>query len=224
MLKEKDIDLLFSVVIGDGHVCKVSENSYRIEIGHGEKQLDYLEWKMNLLNNSSIGNNSIKIHSQITSVHKLTNKRYLLYRIRKSSKDFKCVYDAYNDRSYDRIKKYLSNLKSDRSTAIWFMDDGSVIKRKRKHVDGSIYYNKPTLKLCTHSFSKKENEDILKWFKSRYLIDGRITHEHKGDKIYYYIYFNSNESYKLFRIMKPYIDQIESMKEKFSFFYEYYNI
>jgi hypothetical protein len=37
------------------------------------------------------------------------------------------------------------------------MDDGSVFKRKRKHKDGSIYFNPPTLKLCTHCFTEEEN-------------------------------------------------------------------
>ena len=65
---------------------------------------------------------------------------------------------------------------------------------------------------------------IIDWFKKRYLIDAKLVSETKREKKYYYIRFNSDESLKLFSLMKPYIDLIPSMKEKFSFFYEYYQL
>lgn len=39
---------------------KINVNSYELYIGHGEKQKDYLEWKLNILNNSNIFKNKIK--------------------------------------------------------------------------------------------------------------------------------------------------------------------
>ena len=63
-LKEKD--LLMGLVLGDGSIYKDKRyNSYELYIGHGEKQKDYLEWKLNILNNSGVFENKIKEKSKI---------------------------------------------------------------------------------------------------------------------------------------------------------------
>ena len=55
MLKEKEKDLLMSVILGDGSVYyNKNSNNYSIYIGHGEKQKDYLEWKTNIINEKKI--------------------------------------------------------------------------------------------------------------------------------------------------------------------------
>lgn len=220
-LKKKNKDLLFGIILGDGSIYKAN-NSYEIYIGHGEAQIDYLEWKVKLLNDSNIFEKPLQIKTKLITL-KQYNKQYLQYYTRKVNKSLKEIYDVYYSEN-QRLKQLLHNIHSDRSVAIWFMDDGSVFKKKKKHKDGSVYYLKPTLKLCTHCFSKEENLDIIDWFKKRYLIDAKLVSETKREKKYYYIRFNSDESLKLFSLMKPYIDLIPSMKEKFSFFYEYYQL
>lgn len=220
-LKKNNKDILFSIILGDGSIYKTN-NSYEIYIGHGKKQLDYLEWKIKLLNDSNIFKTPLSIKSKLITL-KQYNKQYLQYFSRKANKSLKEIYDVYYSKN-KRLEKILCNLHSDRSIAIWFMDDGSVFKRKKKHKNGDLYYLKPTLKLCTHCFSKDENLDIINWFKKKYLIDAKLVSETKHDNKYYYIRFNSNESLKLFLLMKQYIDLIPSMKEKFSFFYEYYQL
>lgn len=220
MFKRKEKDLLISLILGDGSILKYN-NSYNIYIGHGESQKDYLQWKTNLINNMFEYN--LKIKSKLVHL-KETNKNYLQYFITKTSKDFKELYDIYYNNDNKKLTYILKNIKSDRSLAIWFMDDGSVFKRKRKHKDLSIYYDRPTLKLCTHCFTKDENIEIIDWFKRRYLINAKLVSECKRNKTYYYIRFNSNESLKIFNIIKPYIEEIPSMKYKFKFFYEYYKL
>lgn len=78
--------------------------------------------------------------------------------------------------------------------------------------------------MCTHCFSKEENLEIIDWFKRRYLLEGKLVSETKKNKKYYYIRFNALESLKIFKTIKKYIDEIESMRVKFGFFYEYYNM
>ena len=220
--KKKEKDLLLSLILGDGSIYKIN-TSYSIEIGHGEKQLDYLKWKINLLNNNHIFKTPMVIHSKLIKLKQYSDKTYLQYYSKKGCMDLKEIYNIYYSEN-NRIKTLLSNIHSDRSLGIWFMDDGSVFKRKKKHKDGSVYYLKPTLKLCTHCFSKEENLEIIDWFKRRYLLEGKLVSETKKNKKYYYIRFNALESLKIFKTIKKYIDEIESMRVKFGFFYEYYNM
>lgn len=222
MYKTKEIDLLLSLILGDGSIYKQS-NSYNMYIGHGEKQKDYLQWKIDLLN-KYIFDNTLSIHSKITSLLKDTNKKYLQFYVTKTDKKFKQLYDIYNNENDNRLTTLLKNIKSDRSVAIWFMDDGSVFKRKRKLKNGTITYDAPTLKLCTHCFSKDENLQIIDWFKRRYLIEAKLVSETKRGVKYYYLRFNKNESLKIFKTIRIYVDEISSMKEKFKFFYDFYNL
>lgn len=219
--KKEEKDLLISLILGDGSIYKTG-TSYEIFIGHGEKQKDYLKWKINLLNQAKIFNNPVIVRSKLITL-KEYNKSYLQYYARKVSKELKEIYDIYFSEN-KRLSTILSHFHSDRGLALWFMDDGSVFKRKKKHKDGTLYYLKPTLKLCTHCFSKEENLEIISWFRRRYLIDAKLVSETKRNKKYYYIRFNANDSKKIFDLIKLYIDQVDSMKEKFSFFYEYYNL
>ena len=171
------------------------------------------------MNNSGLFENEIKLHSKVIH-HKENNKSYLQYYFTKSSSSFKNIYDNYH--AEDRIERILSNLHSDRSLAIWFMDDGSVVKVKRFHKDGSEYFLRPTFHLCTHCFTEDENKKIAEWFNRRYLIDAKLTHETKRGVKYTYLRFNALESEKIYRLIRNYVNQIESMRNKFNFIEQYY--
>ena len=218
IFKEKQNDLLSSVILGDGCIYKTG-GSYSLYIGHGGNQKDYLQWKIDLLNDSGLFDNTLKMKSKIITL-KQYNKQYLQYFVTKTWVQFKDIYELFENKR--NIVSILKTLKSDRSLAIWFMDDGSVFKKKRKVKNGDIHYDKPTMKLCTHCFTKEENQEIINWFKRRYLIEPKMVSETKRNKTYYYLRFNAPESLKIFKIIKPFVDEIPSMKIKFSFFYEYY--
>ena len=49
MFSNYENDLLTSLIIGDGNLFKTA-TSVQISIGHGAAQKDYLEWKLQLLN------------------------------------------------------------------------------------------------------------------------------------------------------------------------------
>ena len=225
MLKEKEKDLLMGLILGDGSIYKDRRcNSYELYIGHGEKQRDYLEWKLNILNNSGIFKNKIKEKSKIV---KLKGKEFLQFYFTKCSKITKEIYDLYYKDEVVNIDSILKTIKSDRSLAIWFMDDGSIYKRKNKKKDGTITWIRPSLKLCTHCFSYEDNLKIVQWFKNRYFVDCYIVSETKrnreGQPVYYYLNFNGENTDKIYKIIKSYITKCKSMEEKFEFLTKYYN-
>ena len=217
MFTKKEKDLLSSIILGDGNIYKSKDyNSYTISCGHGANQKDYVEYKLLLLKQflPKYFKNVFIEEKEIL----YNNKKFLQYRFRKSSKDFEELYEEYSD-----IKMFLSNIKSDRSVSIWFMDDGCVIKSWRRLNNGEKSYSRPSLKLCTHCFSLEENEIICEWFYKKYKIKPHILTEKKKGKTYYFIKFNVDETYEVYRkILKQYIDCCESMRIKFQWLTSYY--
>ena len=106
------------------------------------------------------------------------------------------------------------------------MDDGSIFKRKKITSAGNICWLVPTCKLCTHCYSKSENEYILNFLKEKFDIDGYTVIERKknrpGKPEYYTLNFNGENTKKIWDIIKPYVLQIDCMKEKFDYINSYY--
>ncbi len=219
-LTKNEKDLLYSLALGDGCIYATKDRSrYSLSIGHGPKQKDYCEWKMNLLNDSNIFPKKARLRRQ--EIHDSRNgKTYIQYLFTKGSKLFKSIWEDYH--AEDRIKRILQNIHSDRSLAIWFMDDGATEKHKRKYADGIEYWSRPSFHLCTHCFTEQENEYIAQWFKRRYLIDAYVSHSSRGDVQYSFLRFSTDSTEKIYSIIRPYVLQIESMREKFKYTENYY--
>jgi hypothetical protein len=218
MLKNKEKELIISMIIGDGNVSKIGEKRYRLFIGHGENQKDYCEWKMNLLNNSGIFDNHILLHTKLAG----KDKSYLQYFFSKENIMIKYFYDLFIIERKKTIKNVLKYMKTPISTAIWFMDDGGVEPSRKKQTDGSVKYYRPNLKLCTHSFSYDDNVLIQKWFKNKYNIECSIREEKKKRNdnvyIYYFLRFNADNTEKLYKeVLKDYVCCCKSMKNKFKY-------
>ena len=95
------------------------------------------------------------------------------------------------------------NLLTPLSLAVWWMDDGCLSIYKPK---GERYG-----KLCTHSFTLRENELIKKYFSVVWNIECKIKIEKQK---YYFIRFNATEMKKLINIIYPYVLEIPSMVYK----------
>ena len=213
-MKEKDIDLLVGLIIGDGCITQVA-NSYQLHVGHGQSQADYCQWKLKLLNDSNIFSKKIKYHT------KLINNKYIQCYFGKASKKMSFLFDLFRPNGEKKtIKNVLSYLKSNRSVAIWFMDDGGIEPCRRRLANGEMKYYNPNLKLCTHSFSYEDQLLIRDFFKRKYQIDCNIRIEKKKRngiiKQYYFLRFNSENTEKVYRkILKEYIHCCKSMEYKF---------
>ena len=163
------------MIIGDGNISKIGEKRYRLFVGHGEKQKDYCEWKMNLLNNACLFDNKLKMHTKLAG----KDKNYIQYFFSKYNIVMKYFYDLFIEQKAKTIKNVLKYMKSPMSAEIWFMDDGSVEPSRKKQKDGTIKYYRPNMKLCTHSFSYEDNVRIQRWFKDKYDIECNIRQEKK---------------------------------------------
>lgn len=220
MLTKKQNDLIYSLALGDGCLYAPKDKSrYYLSVGHGPKQKDYCEWKMNLLNNSGICSKPARLRTQ--EIHdKRNGHTYLQYHFMKGSKLFQQMWEDYH--ADNRIERILNNIHSDMALAIWFMDDGSIEKHKRIHSDGSKHWSRPSFHLCTHCFTEEENMYIADWFKRRYLVDAYLAHDNRKNVSYTYLRFSTDATEKIYKIIRPYVVQIESMKEKFKYIEDYY--
>ncbi len=222
-------EIIISCVIGDGYINKKKSISglkynYRLVLTHGNSQKDYLEWKNNLLYSTGIFKNNSKINSYNT---RLNEKTFLQHSTVWCNNEALSVYhDLLYVEGEKTVCKALKHMKSSLSLALLFMDDGSVFKRKRKRIDGSIYFLRPSMKLCTHSFDYDDNQLIISWLKYNFDIEAYIVIERKrnreGQPQYYTLNFNCDNSCKVWNLISRYVEEIDSMKEKFSFIRDYY--
>ncbi len=91
-------------------------------------------------------------------------------------------------------------LVDDLALAVWFMDDGCLIRRSNQ------------LKLATHSFSCAEHLLMQKWFESRWSILPTVKLCDTGIHCLHVLHFPRVEADKLRAIIDPYI--IPSMRYK----------
>lgn len=221
MLTIKQKDLLASVIIGDGCICKdKSCNSYYLQIGHGESQKDYCAWKMELLNNSGIFKKRKNLHSRKIYYN---DKIFIQYCVKFCDYCLKFCYDGFIINGKKSLKTILRFLKTDIGVSIWFMDDGSVEEGRWKDKNGVKHITRPSLKLCTHGFTLEENIYAQQWFKNKYGIICSIKKETKKGKEYYYLKFNVDSTQQVYeKILKQYVECCESMKYKFRHLINYY--
>lgn len=222
-------EIIISSVIGDGYINKKKSISglkynYRLVITHGNAQRDYLEWKNTLLYSTGTFKKNSKINSYNTE---LNGKIFLQHStVWCNNEELSFYHDLLYEDTVKTVCKALKYMKSPLSLALLFMDDGSVFKRKRKHKDGSIYFLRPSMKLCTHSFDYNDHELIINWLKSNFDVEAYIVIERKrnreGQPQYYTLNFNCENAEKVWNLISGYVEEVDSMKEKFNFIRDYY--
>lgn len=178
------ISLLIGTLLGDGSI----DSKGYLKFGHSITQTEYIKYKAELFGgvvSEPKNNNSYK------------NKQYFA----------QFLYPPRNDQiSYLRDMVYINGKKSitrivdyinDKSLAMWYMDDGSLIK------NGNGY----NVILCTENFGD-ENHIIVDMLKYKFDINATLNKCNNGNRIRI-----SVDSYdKFFKTISPYI--INSMKYK----------
>ena len=184
-IKNEDRNLLIAMAIGDGYLTKTGQ----LEIGHSVKQLDYLNYKLNL----------IKSFCKPDPINCKTNKyNYVLHRFSTKTYSFLKVLRRvlYKDGKKTISRKLLNRL-SPKEIAIWWMDDGSMSKKINKNtgnINGLVF----TLSTCT---TKEQNQIIIDWFREEY----NIIFGQRKMKDNYALICGTKEGKKLSFLLKDYI-------------------
>lgn len=194
-------NLLISMLLGDGTIS----NNYVFKLSHGYKQKEYLEWKINLLNEYGIKNNGLKeyvstkgyntgdivYYSQLSIIPFIKLLRRIIYKPKKN----------YSNR------KILNRLNA-LGVAIWYMDDGHINIRKTNDKIHGFY-----IKIAT-CLSKEDNQTIIDYFKEVWNVS---FYQFKEGKDTYSLCCGTQEGIKFIEIVKPYIESCPSMIYKIQY-------
>lgn len=184
-------EFIVGTLLGDGHIAGIGKkkNSKRLTMTHCEKQLDYLLWKKNILGNlvNTISRYEQKSRNSISwRFASITHHEFSLFH--------KMFYEGTKKVVKEEIASYLTPL----AMAVWVMDDG--------------WKNHCNIRISSESFSKAENELLVKIIKLNFNINCKVGTYVRNCKEYYYISFNKRNSILLSNLIKDYV--LDSMSYK----------
>lgn len=223
MTRREEREILIACVLGDGCISYSKPRSSvtaSLKLAHAPKQYDYLMWKVKLIEGLRLSRGrKFCIRPHVVRV-KETGKKYMIYRADLSHTRYlrilrKWLYVS-GRKSVKRILRYIS---SPIALAIWFMDDGYLVRRKKKHKDGTTYFLKPQSYLCLNCFPYDEVLMISQHLEKTYGVKGTPHFNNSGWRLW----FDKENTRKIWEIISPYVMQIPSMQEKFDLCVKFYS-
>lgn len=221
-MERKDIrSMILSLVLGDGCLSltqptKTGRKYGILAIQHGEQQLDYLQWKTELVN---------KLLGKKTKPgkHKRGPTLWTTDRRLKAWRKF-----IYSDGKKD-ITKILPFIRHpEMAIAIWLMDDGYVepsIDRDR----GKLY--SASLRLFTCSTPVASQEAIILWFIEHLQVTPKIKFQKRSRKNYVpkgddfpFLKFTVEDSLEIWGKIREFVLQFKSMQHKFRYLEAIYQV
>lgn len=197
-------NLLIAMLLGDGTIS----NNFVFKIAHCEEQKDYLAWKVKQLNNHGIRNNGIKSYIKTKGFNTGVPVYYTQLNILPFIKVLRRVF--YKEKKILGNRKMLNRLNA-LGLAIWYMDDGHINIRKSK--DGKVHGFYIKISTCE---PKEEVQTIIDYFKEVWDINFYMFHEGRKENSYS-LCCGTKEGLKFIELVKPYVDQVPSMRYKVQF-------
>lgn len=185
-------DLIVGTVLGDGCIAAHGRKnkSYRLLVGHCEKQKDFLMWKKGILGN----------FVNVINKKEDNRKNSIMWNFATvTHNEFKFYRNLFYDGNKKVIKDDLINHIKPLSLAAWFLDDGTLVKNVN-------------MRLSTDSFTKEENEKLQWMLRCNFDVKSKVCEYERHGKKYYYMSFNKENSLKMTKIIAPY--SVECMQYK----------
>lgn len=192
--------ILYGLCLGDGGIYldkSQAKDTARLVIGHGPNQLDYLQYKQQLVT-SVLGGKPPALYTY-TSFNKRTQKHYTNHQLYKNHEYFRQMHRVLYPSGKKVFTEKVLGYLTDQSLALWFMDDGC----------GSVSVNKHTKKpsgcmtrIATYC-SEEEAELLKNWFSSKYNITPKFDVDKRNNK--FSLRFNTQESKDFVPIIYPYM-------------------
>ena len=191
--------LLIAMLIGDGTIS----NNYVFKLSHCPEQIEFLKWKIDLLNKANLKNNGLKDY--ISTCGYNTGKGVLYSQL-----SINPTIKALRRSIYTPKKTFTRNLLNwldPQGLAIWYMDDGSINVNTSKQ-RSSIQH---TAKI--HTCVDIDTTNMIRdYFLEKWGIKFRLNMERKK---YYSIETCAEEDCAKFcSIVKPYLLEVPSLLYK----------
>lgn len=202
-INKESRNLLIAMLLGDGTIC----SNYVFKLSHGDKQKEYLEWKIKQLNEHGIRNNGLKSYTSTCGFNLGKTVYYTQLSVIPFIKTLRRV--CYKPYKILGNRKLLNRLDA-KGIAIWFMDDGNLNPKKREGVIKGFY-----IKIST-CLPKDQVQVIIDYFKEEWNISFYMFHEGKKEDSYS-LCCGTKEGRKFLDIVSPTIREIPSMLYKIQF-------
>lgn len=197
MLTTKQEDLLIGSLLGDTHI-EYNGNNCRARFDHSIAQLEYLEWKHQMLQPYS------GPISKYTIFDKRTQKTYKKARFYTYTLP---LFNTYRELFYQKGKKIVptdikSIFHSSLALAVWYLDDGSMKTDCR------------AFKLHTNNFTMVEVEMLKDTLELNFDVKSKL-HKQRNHLILY-IGSKHSQAKKFSQVIRPLVEsEIPSMLYKF---------
>jgi len=186
--------------LGDGCIPKPqtkNSNCY-LKVQHSIKQLEYAKWKSNLLGKFAseplivkrvFKGNPYTCCAFSTKVHPFCT------RLRKLYKDGKKTIN-------NSILSYLDEL----GLAIWYMDDGSILRNRYKRKDGSKGPLKfRGIKIAACSLSEAEIDLLVEYLKRKWNFEFKVYYSRNSEKLYPTLCIFGQEARRFIKLVEEYV-------------------
>lgn len=192
--------LLIGTLLGDSSIHHIKDGNAVFQFSHQEKQKEYAFLKSSKICKGFKRKQrdprpyTTKTSYGIVSYYKFgLSHKYLnfLHRV---------LYTNEGKKYFS--KKVLSYLTPE-GIAWWYMDDGGVSLGPNKDKQGNIKPHRPVEMRISTYCSEKEANNILDYFLNTWSIQGKKRFSKKTST--YYIAFSTKESWKLEKLIKPFI-------------------
>ena len=162
-LSDQQWQVVLGGLMGDGHLAPNTRgrSGVRYRMGHGEKQVAYLDWKAALLGNigqtRSVRPNGA-VHVDLTPLPELGELREVMY------------WGDGKKHLTDDVIKLLSPL----ALAIWYMDDGAFALRS-KGLQARTAGGSGRIEICVEAMSERSRERLVDFLRDTHGVECRVS-------------------------------------------------
>jgi hypothetical protein len=213
--------LVVGTLLGDAF-SRRQDTSSRMKasyaIVHSFAQADLVEWKAAEF--ERLYRLSLKVHRD-----SVRNRAYFYLT---QGRRLRVIHDWFHRASKKVVTDKIRFMDHPIGLSMLLCDDGSVLKRKKTHRDGTIYYLKPNVTIATHGFDRDSVAKLLGHIEYLCGAQGYVNPERRWRagrrREYYRVYFNSENSLRLWQYVQPWIPRVPSMMSKFAYTIERFGI
>jgi recombination protein RecA len=190
-LGEQQLQLILGSLMGDGNLSpnRRGRSGTRFRMGHGARQVAYLDWKASLLGNISHArtvNAKGAVFADFTPLPELGELHEAVY-----------FGDGKKHLSWDYLKS-LTPL----ALAVWYMDDGCFTLRS-KGVQERTAGGTGRIEICLEAMSLGSRDRLMCYLRDTYGLDVKL--QYRGARKVSVLQFSTSASEKFQKLVAPYV-------------------
>lgn len=177
--------ILIGSILGDGWLDKPTKNGSHWVIKYDDKSLSYLEWLQQKLS---------RYFPDGVRKKKNYHQHFIYSEVCPEIAEFRKIFYPQGKKIVPEEVKTL--LTEPLSLAIWYMDDGSLDRRDKYHLNSTI---------ATFCFSYMDCELLASTLKDNFGVEVRVHKSTMRGRERYRLYIVSESMERFMRIIRPYI-------------------